>query len=309
MRGHGAQPHGTATWWAFWRCSFISPNHLQAHISLWPRNATISIELKLQMSERCSEVLRNVVSFTSMIDCHSRQARAFGESKWGVVTWCLHAGRSASCWSLVEAHGIYATATNRCDLYGSVERSNKRKMDEDGCGSSGDMQLNPGSGTYVLQLIVEGSWRIQRMSLVLLDRFFIFFMFVLSALPFILKGVPSSIFRMLSAGFAQKIHFRRIFQDRASGWSSQSLTEAPTRGFVDDIPPKPVISARMASTSLPLDVVSWTGLLGACAVSQRWDVALCLTQWEWKVDADPAKIGEENHGASMSFTFLERSFF
>lgn len=36
--------------------------------------------------------------------------------------------------------------------------------------------------------------------------------------------------RMPSAGFASKIHFRRIFQDRASGWSSQSLTEAPTRG-------------------------------------------------------------------------------
>ena len=65
--------------------------------------------------------------------------------------------------------------------------------------------------------------------------------------------------RMPSASFASKIHFRRIFQDRASGWSSQSLTEAPTwsnswiSGFhgCEDVPPKPV-SSRMASTSLPL---------------------------------------------------------
>ena len=41
--------------------------------------------LKLQMSERCmTEVLRNVVSFTSMIDCHSRQARAFWGNQKGV---------------------------------------------------------------------------------------------------------------------------------------------------------------------------------------------------------------------------------
>ena len=48
--------------------------------------------LKLQMSERCmTEVLRNVVSFTSMIDCHSRQARAFWGIKRGFVPCCLHA--------------------------------------------------------------------------------------------------------------------------------------------------------------------------------------------------------------------------